>query len=114
MSNGFPYFQFCCDRWLTGKINAFNLDEQGLFLHCCMRAWVGKGPFTICSTFVQRQFNRTAEWLDSSIAAFLDCGILLKDGEQYRIKFIDAQLGDLGEVREKRSAAGKEIGRAHV
>jgi hypothetical protein len=114
MSNGDPYWQFHCDRWLTGKINAFELDEQGLFLHFCMRAWVGQGAFDVCSTLVQREFNKSAEWVTATLDAFIDCGIVCRDGEYYRIKFIDDQLGELGEVREKRSLAGKASAAARL
>lgn len=107
MSNGYPYFQFHCDRWLTGKIASLPLDEQGLFLNFCIMAWVGQGVFNICSTLVQRRFNKPVEWVDASIACFVDCGIMVRDGEGYRIKFIDAQLADMAELRGKRSAAGR-------
>jgi hypothetical protein len=107
MSNGYPYFQFHCDRWLTGKIAALPLEEQALFLHFCMMAWVAKGAFNICSALVQRRFNKTQEWVDATIACLLTCGIMVKDGDSYRIKFIDAQLADMSELRGKRSMAGK-------
>jgi len=107
MSNGFPYFQFHVDRWLTGKINAFDLEEQGFFLHLCMLAWVARGAFNVCSTSVQRRFKKTAAWVSGSVEAFAEVGIIARDGDAWRIKFIDEQLRDLGELRDKRSNAGR-------
>jgi hypothetical protein len=107
MSNGFPYFQFHVDRWLTGKISAFDFEEQGFFLHLCMLAWVARGAFNVCSTSVQRRFKKTAAWVSESVAAFAEVGIIARDGDRWRIKFIDEQLRDLGELRDKRSKAGR-------
>lgn len=105
--NGFPYFQFHVDRWLTGKISSFDLDEQGLYLQFCMQAWSNMGAFNICPTSVQRRFRKSKEWVESAITAFVDVGILSRDGGKHRIKFIDDQIADLTGIREKRSQAGK-------
>ena len=109
MKNGFPYFQFHVDRWLAGKVAAFDLEEQGLFLHFVMLAWTGQGAFNVCSTTVQRRFKKTPQWLRDTISAFLDVGILMPDATEglYHIKFIDEQLADLCVLRGKRSHAGK-------
>jgi len=112
--NGFPYFQFHVDKWLTGKISAFDLDEQGLFLHFCMLAWAGHGPFNVCSTTVQRRFRKSADWLANAVAGFADVGIVAKDGDKYRIKFIDEQLAELTGMRVKRSEAGKKSAEARA
>lgn len=107
MSNGFPYWQFHSDRWLSGKINAFDLDQQGLYLHLCMTAWIANGAFNICSTLVQRRFNKSATWVDDAVAAFLDCGILVQADDLYRIKFIDDQLEAVLGKRERLASAGR-------
>jgi hypothetical protein len=114
MTNGFPYFQFHVDRWLTGKISAFDLDEQALFLHFCMLAWASHGPFSICLTTVQRRFRKSAEWLEKAVAGFSDVGIIAHDGDKYRIKFIDDQLAELTDMRVKRSEAGKKSAEARA
>jgi hypothetical protein len=107
MSNGFPYWQFHCDRWLTGKIESFDLDEQALYLHLCMQAWSSGGAFNVCSTLVAKRYRKTADWVAATLAAFTECGITVPEGNGYRIKFIDAQLEDLHGIRDKRSAAGR-------
>jgi hypothetical protein len=108
MINGFPYWQFHNDKWLTGKISAMDLDAQGLFLQFCMAAWSGQGMFNICSTSLKLRFRKPKEWLADTVGAMLEVGIIEKVGNQYRIKFIDDQLESLHDVRQKRSKAGKE------
>ena len=107
MSNGYPYIQFCPDKWLSGKVSALDLDGQGLYLHFCMAAWAGRGVFNICSTSVQLRFRKPAEWVETTVNAMIAVGILIPKGEQYGIKFIDEQISALDEIREKRSKAGK-------
>ncbi len=105
--NGFPYFQFHIDRWQAGKISAFDLEEQGLFLHLCILGWVSLGAFNICSTTVQRRYRKPADWVDATVKAFLDVGIIERDGDKYRIKFIDEQVELLTGKRQQRVDAGK-------
>jgi len=105
--NGYPYFQFHVDRWLTGKISAFDLDEQGLFLHFCMLAWTGHGVFDICSTSVQRRFRKKAAWIDATVTAFRQVGIIAPEGSRWRIKFLDAQIEEMDAIRNKRASAGR-------
>ena len=105
--NGFPYWQFHNDRWLTGKISSLDLDAQGLFLHFCMTAWSSQGVFNICLTSVRLRFRKTAEWIAETISAMVEVGIIVPDGVGYRIKFIDQQLDDLQKIRGKKSKAGK-------
>jgi len=105
--NGFPYFQFHVDRWTTGKINAFDLDEQGLFIHFCLLSWSNLGAFSICSTTVQRRFRKPADWIDATVKAFVEVGIIERDGDKYRIKFIDEQVELLTGKRNQRVEAGK-------
>lgn len=106
-ANGFPYFQFHIDRWQAGKISAFDLEEQGLFLHLCILGWVSLGAFNICSTTVQRRYRKPADWVDATVKAFLDVGIIERDGDKYRIKFIDEQVELLTGKRQQRVDAGK-------
>jgi hypothetical protein len=96
---------------LSGKVSAFDLDGQGLYLQFCMAAWIAQGPFNVCSTHVELRFKRPASWVSDTVNAMLDLGILLKDGEKYRIKFIDDQLAGMFDQREKHSKAGKESAR---
>ena len=105
-ANGFPYFQFHIDRWQAGKISAFDLEEQGLFLHLCVLGWVALGAFNICSTTVQRRYRKPAEWVDATVKAFLDVGIIERDCDKYRIKFIDEQVDLLTGKRQQRVDAG--------
>jgi hypothetical protein len=110
--NGFPYWQFHNDKWLTGKISALDLDAQGLFLNFCMTAWSERGSFDICLTSLMLKFRKPKEWISETIKIMIEIGVLSHDGELYRIKFIDEQLGVLHEVREKRSKAGKASAKA--
>jgi hypothetical protein len=105
--NGFPYWQFCNDRWLTGKVSSFDLDGQGLYLQFCMSAWAAHGSFNVCPTSIALRFRKDGEWVEAKLKAMLAVGILTRDGEQYRIKFIDDQLADLDALRAKRSKAGR-------
>ena len=105
--NGFPYWQFHNERWLTGKVSSLDLDAQGLFLYFCMAAWASRGAFNICSTSVRLRFRKSAEWIADTLGAMVEIGILIEDGEKYRIKFIDEQIAELNVMREKRSKAGK-------
>jgi hypothetical protein len=107
MKNGFPYWQFHNERWLTGKVASFDLEAQGLFLQFCMAAWAGHGPFNICHTSIRLRFRKTAEWVAETVAAMLEVGILMRDGDQYRIKFIDAQFAAVTDTSDKRKAAGR-------
>ena len=107
MTDGYPFWKFCCERWLSGKINAFELDEQGLFLHLCMRVWAGGGSADVCSTLVERQFRKPAGWCSETVKAFADCGIIYRNGSGWRIKFMDEQLSELGDIRVKRIQAGR-------
>jgi hypothetical protein len=106
-ANGFPYFQFHIDKWQAGKIAAFDLEEQGFYLNLCILAWVGMGSFSVCSTTVQRRYRKPAEWVASTVAAFVDVGIIYADGDKYRIKFIDDQIELLTGKRQQRVDAGK-------
>jgi len=105
--NGFPYWQFHNERWLTGKVSSLDLDAQGLFLYFCMAAWASCGAFNICQTSVRLRFRKSAEWIADTIGLMVEIGILIKDGEKYRIKFIDEQIAEMTAMREKRSKAGK-------
>ena len=105
--NGFPYWQFHNERWLTGKVSSLDLDAQGLFLYFCMAAWASRGAFNICSTSVRLRFRKSAEWIADTLGAMVEIGILIEDGEKYRIKFIDEQIAEMNRMREKRSKAGK-------
>jgi len=105
--NGFPYWQFHNERWLTGKVSSLDLDAQGLFLYFCMAAWASRGAFNICSTSVRLRFRKSAEWIADTLGVMVEIGILIEDGEKYRIKFIDEQIAEMNEMREKRSKAGK-------
>lgn len=106
MSSGFPYWQFHCDRWLSGKISAFTLAEQGLFLHFCMMAWVGDGLFEINPALLQRKFNMPSTDVQQALQGLVDCEVVYREGEHYGIKFIDEQLEALHEKRGKLSKAG--------
>ena len=106
-ANGFPYFQFHIDKWQAGKISAFDLEEQGFYLYLCVLAWVSHGSFSVCSTTVQRRYRKTAEWVTSTVAAFVEVGIIYTDGDNYRIKFIDDQIELLSGKRQQRVDAGK-------
>jgi len=112
--NGFPYWQFHNDRWLTGKISSLDLDAQGLFLHFCMTAWSSQGVFNVCSTSVRLRFRKTPEWIAETISAMVEVGIIVPDGVGYRIKFIDQQLDDLQKIRGKKSKAGKASAAARL
>ncbi len=112
MDNGFPYFQFCPDRWLSGKISSFDLDEQGLFLHLCMISWIDKGVFNICSTLLQRKFRKSKEWIETTVESFVECGIVERSEEGLRIKFIEEQLAAVLSKRELLSAAGRASAKA--
>jgi hypothetical protein len=112
MDNGFPYFQFCPDRWLSGKISSFDLDEQGLFLHLCMTSWIDKGVFNICSTLLQRKFRKSKEWVETTVESFVECGIIERSDDGLRIKFIEAQLAGVLSKRELLSAAGRASAKA--
>ena len=108
VSNGFPYWQFHCDRWLCGKVSSFSLEEQGLFLHLCMAAWVGQGSFAASVPMLARRFNRAESWIDGVIASMCDCGMIMRSVDGYRIKFIDEQLDEMRHIRGSRSFAGKK------
>lgn len=105
--NGFPYWQFHNERWLTGKASSLDLDAQGLFLYFCMAAWASRGAFNICQTSVRLRFRKSAEWIAETLGVMVEIGILIEDGEKYRIKFIDEQIAEMNAMREKRSKAGK-------
>jgi hypothetical protein len=105
--NGFPYWQFHNERWLTGKASSLDLDAQGLFLYFCMAAWASRGAFNICQTSVRLRFRKSAEWIADTLGVMVEIGILIEDGEKYRIKFIDEQIAEMNAMREKRSKAGK-------
>ena len=107
MNNSFPYWKFQCGRWLAGKIASFDLEGQGLFLQFCMAAWEGHGVFNICSTSLAMRFRKGKEWINDTVTAMIEIGILRKEDDKYRIKFIDEQLNELIDIRYKRSKAGK-------
>jgi hypothetical protein len=100
-------YSWLLKRWQAGKIGAFDLEEQGLFLHLCILGWVSLGAFNICSTTVQRRYRKPADWVDATVKAFLDVGIIERDGDKYRIKFIDEQVELLTGKRQQRVDAGK-------
>jgi len=89
-------------------VSALDLDAQGLFLHFCMKAWSEQGAFNICSTSVRLRFRKPVDWVTETVAAMVEVGILVEDGDKHRIKFIDDQLESLNELREKKSNAGKK------
>ena len=108
MTNGFPYWQFHPERWAGGKINFFGFAEQGLFLYLCNQAWLNGGKIEVCPALVAQKTSGGETWVKYAIDAFKSCGILLPlDGDSCHIKFIDEQLFELGQIREKRSRAGK-------
>lgn len=114
MNNTFPYWQFNNGKWLTGKISSFDLDAQGLFLQFCMAAWEGHGKFNICTTSLSMRFRKPPEWINTVVSAMIDVGIIKKDDNQYHIQFIDDQLAELMDIRQKRSMAGKASAQARI
>lgn len=114
MSNGFPYWQFHCDRWLTGNVSSFDLASQGLFLNLCISAWVAQGPFNICSTLLDRRFHMEQGWTDERVHEFLEVGMLVQTQGMYQIKFVDAQLEHMAHLRDARSRAGKASAEARA
>jgi hypothetical protein len=70
--------------------------------------------FNICSTSVQLRFRKSREWVAETVAAMEQVGILVRDGDDHRIKFIDIQLERLNEVRGVRADAGRKSAEARA
>lgn len=101
MSKELPYFKFFIGEWLKGEITVCSMPAQGLFINLCVFYW-GK-DCDMKYTSAQQRFNMCS----TEFEELLNLEIIEVQDEYLVIQFLDEQFLEFGELRKKKSRAGK-------
>jgi len=101
MAKELPYFKFYPGEWLKGDITLCSMEAQGLFINICNYYWMKDCNMSL--TGVQQRFNTKLTELNELIK--LD--VISIEEDILIINFLDEQMSEFDEIREKRSLAGK-------
>lgn len=109
MAKELPYFKFDPSEWITGDITLCSMEAQGLFINICTYYW--KKDCSICLANVKQRFSK---W-EASLKELLEHNIILLDeDENVIINFLDEQMSEFIDIREKRAIAGAKGGKANA
>lgn len=108
-----PYFKFYVNDWLTGRIQYFTMEQQGIFVNICAMAWNGNLP---SNEDVLAHALRVDKQMLSNCLILLkqEKIICLNDDGSIFVKFIEEQKNTMNDVSVKRSLAGSKGGQANA
>lgn len=98
MAKELPFFKFEVSEWAFGRIQKQPLETQGAFVNLCCKYWHKLGELSwddACLDFGQNHI----ETLEKN-------KIIGRDGEFIIIKFLDKQLDECQDTRNKNRIAG--------
>ena len=103
MAKELPYYKHEPSEWLEGEIQVCSDEAIVCFINLCSGYWLKLG--CISYAFALHKYCRRKA---SIIEELIDTGVIELNGENIAIKFLDKQLSELTELREKRSSAAKK------
>lgn len=109
MSKELPFFKFTSNEWLTGDINFEDYEIQGLFIAVCATYWSKD-----CSITLPKLKQRLSNAKDEQWQCLIDGGYIKVTKDNVSIAFLDEQIQELSEQRNKRVEAGRKGGQASV
>ena len=113
MTDSLPYWKFFADEWISGNIQAHDMETQGVFINLCARAWKDGGYVEHNNDKLARLLRVDKQVLASAIQLLLDDDLLVEmDGHGLSSKFILLQLDERNTLSDKRSKAGRKGGKA--
>jgi hypothetical protein len=108
MAKELPFFKFHSNEWLTGDITFEPYDIQGVFIHVCATYWSQD-----CSITLARLKKRLSSVSEGNWISLIDSGyIKVSKQDKVTISFLDEQINELGEQRQKKVEAGRKGGLA--
>jgi hypothetical protein len=106
MSKELPFFKFFPAEWLIGKISFKPLEIQGAFIQAVCICWQNNGRFN--SEDIDFRIG------DENLKKLVESGFLKQDDNGYFIEFLEEQINEFEEVREKRRLAGSNGGKQKI
>jgi len=95
------WFKFCPADWSMGKIQRCSREARADYIDICCIYWNKEG--TVYRDDVEGVYDGLDELLQRKVLTF--------DGGKVCISFLDEQLANIAELREKRSRAGRKGGK---
>lgn len=109
MSKDLPYFKFYASEWQNGNITLCTDKAQSAFINICSYYWIKECKLTLEN--LTKRFNG----FEDSVNELIDTGIIhVNEDKNVSIKFLDAQLCEFFDLRDKRATAGKKGGEANA
>ena len=109
-TDNLPYFKFYVDSWLSGCIQGYDMETQGIFINLCARAWK-RGGWVEIDERLARLLHISLDDLSNALALLeQDGGPLVRRGKKVSSKFILLQLDELKTLHQKRVEAGRKGG----
>ena len=105
MAKELPYFKFFPGEWVTGDITMMDLKDQGLFINICAHYWNKNGCISLEN--IKLRFKKYSSNIDRLITASI---IKIDENNNLIINFLDEQINEFFELREKRKKAGAKGG----
>ena len=113
MTDSLPYWKFFADEWISGNIQAHDMETQGVFINLCARAWKDGGYVEHNNDKLARLLRVDKQVLASAIQLLLDDDLLVEScADGLSSKFILLQLDQRSTLSDKRSKAGRKGGKA--
>ena len=72
MTDSLPYWKFFADEWISGNIQAHDMETQGVFINLCARAWKDGGYVEHNNDKLARLLRVDKQVLASAIQLLLD------------------------------------------
>jgi uncharacterized protein YdaU (DUF1376 family) len=107
-----PYFRFMVGDWLSGKIQAMDMQTQGIYINILARAWKEGGMVKYDDTLAPL-LRVGPQVLANAIQMLTKCQILVEPKPGYlSSKFILLDISSLRDLSRKRAEAGRKGGYA--
>lgn len=106
MAKELPFFKFEPGQWDNGRIQMCSFEAQGIFINICAMYWhrLGDLPYKLVLQKICKGNSKLLEPL-------IEESVIVLEGENIIISFLDEQLQEFSEIREKRVEAGKKGGK---
>ena len=103
MAKELPYYKHEPSEWLEGEIQICSDEAIVCFINLCSGYWLKLGCMSYAFA-LQKYCRRNANILQELI----DAGMVDKNDDEIRIKFLDKQLSEFNNLSGKRSEAAKK------
>lgn len=102
-----PYFKFMVQDWLSGNIQACDLQTQGVFINLLAMSWRDGGSYKQPAKILAHRCHIDEAKLEEALNLMKELGVIYVDDNGYlRIKFLDEQLGELSQEHERKVLNG--------